>query len=124
MFQLQAGCPNCGFSFCTKCLKKTIKVPRCGNTERKVCLSCFEKISAQQNATQSSSLIDRLALKLDKNASVLDAPIPVDEQVPDVDEEIKKRLEVMKQPINDLDQPFSDKSIAQRLANLKVKRQM
>lgn len=58
-------------------------------------------------------------LKLDPNQSVLDAPIPADEPVPDVDEEIKKRLEVMKQPINDLDQPFSDRTIAERLANLK-----
>lgn len=99
-------------------------MPRCGNAERKVCLSCFEKISAQQNASQSTiSTIEQSVksspLKLDPKASVLDAPIPADEQVPDVDEEIKKRLEVMKQPINDLDQPFSDRTIAERLANLK-----
>lgn len=58
-------------------------------------------------------------LKLDPNASVLDAPIPNEEQLPDIDEEIKKRLEVVKQPINDLDQPLSDRNIAERLANLK-----
>lgn len=58
-------------------------------------------------------------MKLDPNASVLDAPIPNDEQLPDIDEEIKKRLEVVKQPENDLDQPFSDRTIAERLANLK-----
>lgn len=98
-------------------------MPRCGNSERKVCLSCFEKLSAQQNASQSISTIEQSTktspLKLDPKLSVLDAPIPPDEQVPDVDEEIKKRLEVMKQPINDLDQPFSDRTIAERLANLK-----
>lgn len=59
------------------------------------------------------------SLQSNQSASVLDAPIPADEQVPDVDEQIKKRLEVMKQPINDLDQPFSDRTIAERLANLK-----
>lgn len=58
-------------------------------------------------------------LKLDPNASVLDAPIPDEEQLPDIDDEIKKRLQVVKQPINDLDQPFSDRGIAERLANLK-----
>lgn len=58
-------------------------------------------------------------LKLDPNASVLDAPIPDEEQLPDIDEEIKKRLQVVKQPINDLDQPLSDRNIAERLANLK-----
>lgn len=100
-------------------------MPRCGNDERKVCLTCFEKLSAQQSAFQSNSIAANVQptksspLKLDPNASVLDAPIPADEQVPDVDEEIKKRLEVMKQPTNDLDQPFSDRTIAERLANLK-----
>lgn len=100
-------------------------MPRCGNEERKVCLTCFEKLSAQEIASQSiSSSIQQSTtksspLKLDPNQSVLDAPIPDEEQVPDVDEEIKKRLEVMKQPINDLDQPFSDRSIAERLASLK-----
>lgn len=57
--------------------------------------------------------------KLDTTASVLDAPIPDEEKLPDIDEEIKKRLHVVKQPINDLDQPFSDRGIAERLANLK-----
>lgn len=57
--------------------------------------------------------------KFESYGSVLDAPIPNDEPLPDIDEEIKKRLEVVKQPTNDLDQEFSDKSIAERLANLK-----
>lgn len=98
-------------------------MPRCGNDERKVCLSCFEKLSALEIASQSiSSNVQSTKsspLKLDPNQSVLDAPIPADEQVPDVDEEIQKRLQVVKQPINDLDQPFSDRTIAERLANLK-----
>lgn len=41
---IQVGCPNCGFSFCTKCLKKTIEVPKCKNAVCKVCLSCYEKL--------------------------------------------------------------------------------
>lgn len=95
-------------------------MPRSGNAERKVCLSCFEKLSAQEIASQSIVQSTKSSpLKLDPKQSVLDAPIPADEPVPDVDEEIKKRLEVMKQPINDLDQPFSDRTIAERLANLK-----
>lgn len=53
------------------------------------------------------------------SGSVLDAPIPSDEQLPDIDDEIKKRLEMVKQPTNDLDKEFSDKSIAERLSNLK-----
>lgn len=60
-------------------------------------------------------------LKIDPNTSVLDAPIPNDEPLPDIDEEIKKRLQVVKQPTNDLDQPSSnsERDMAERLANLK-----
>lgn len=58
-------------------------------------------------------------MKIDPSGSVLDAPIPTEENLPDVDDEIKKRLEVVKQPINDLDKDFSDRSIAERLANIK-----
>lgn len=57
--------------------------------------------------------------KLEACSSVLDAPIPSDEKLPDIDEEIRKRLEVVKQPTNDLDKGFSDKDISERLANLK-----
>lgn len=58
-------------------------------------------------------------IKVSPGSSVLDAPIPSEEQLPDIDEEIKKRLEVVKQPTNDLDKDFSDRGIAERLANLK-----
>lgn len=58
-------------------------------------------------------------IQVSPNNSVLDAPIPNEEDIPDIDEEIKKRLEVVKQPTNDLDKDFSDRGIAERLANLK-----
>lgn len=58
------------------------------------------------------------SLAKSKNISVLDAPIPETEQLPDIDDEIKKRLESVKQQMNDLE-GFSDRSISERLANLK-----
>lgn len=79
----------------------------------------FEKTQPKTYKCVFYSKQQQSPLKLDAGASVLDAPIPNDEQLPDIDEEIKKRLEVVKQPTNDLDQPFSDRGIAERLANLK-----
>lgn len=58
------------------------------------------------------------SLAKSKNISVLDAPIPETETLPDIDVEIKKRLESVKQPMNDLE-GFSDQCISERLANLK-----
>lgn len=58
------------------------------------------------------------SLAMSKNISVLDAPIPEAEILPDIDDEIKKRLASVKQPMNDLE-GFSNQSISERLANLK-----
>lgn len=58
------------------------------------------------------------SLAKSKNISVLDAPIPEAETLPDIDDEIKKRLKSVKQPMNDLE-GVSDQSISERLANLK-----
>ncbi|XP_055322309.1 abscission/NoCut checkpoint regulator isoform X2 [Sitodiplosis mosellana] len=118
-FTKEVGCPNCGFSFCTKCLKKTIAVPKCNNEERKVCLSCFEKLSIQKSVQASLEQQQQNPLKVAPSSSLLDAPFPDEDKLPDIDDEIKKRLEVVKQPTNDLDKDFSDRGMAERLANIK-----
>lgn len=40
----QHSCPNCQFSYCGKCLKSAVLVPKLGK-ERKVCKTCFEALS-------------------------------------------------------------------------------
>lgn len=135
------GCPNCGFSFCTKCIRKTIAVPRLNGAKHKVCLKCFDLIKKQSAATSTSALP-----KLSTDP-VLDQPIPVEEvgtlpvvahhHQPDcavfaeetgsggsTDDMIRQRLLTLKEDrLNSgsatATAPVTDESIAIRIANLK-----
>lgn len=134
-FCKESGCPNCGFSFCTKCLKKEIEVPRCKNTKLKVCLKCFEKLEREKVKS---------TVQLDKKHSIenniftieepFDAPIlePTQsgkqstEETTDNDDAINenldnlitKRLAGLK-TVNDPITLPTDTEMASRLASLK-----
>lgn len=130
------GCPNCGFSFCTKCLKKEIEVPRCGNVKKKVCLSCHEKLQraklietepvATASTIGSSSAAKPTAqpqIVIPKGVSVLDVEFPEADQLPDVDVALTNRLKSLQQPDDDNDGDnsnaiCSDADLRERLANL------
>ncbi|NXO75106.1 ANCHR regulator, partial [Sitta europaea] len=53
LLSLQCGCKNCGRSFCSGCRSFSAAVPRCGNTQQKVCKQCHEKLTGE--GSQSSS---------------------------------------------------------------------
>ncbi|KAI9589320.1 abscission/NoCut checkpoint regulator [Glossina fuscipes] len=59
LFCREYGCPNCGYSYCRKCLKRPVAVPRHNNKTLNVCLICFDKLSKIQT---SEKVIDVEAL--------------------------------------------------------------
>ncbi|XP_013107080.2 abscission/NoCut checkpoint regulator [Stomoxys calcitrans] len=50
LFTKEYGCPNCGYSYCAKCLKRPIAVPKHNNKILNVCLICYDKLSKLQAA--------------------------------------------------------------------------
>ncbi|XP_022224166.2 abscission/NoCut checkpoint regulator [Drosophila obscura] len=62
LFSKEHGCPNCGFSYCSKCLKRPMPVPRFAGKVLNVCLICYDKLSKMQTNVDHNKVIDCDAL--------------------------------------------------------------
>lgn len=113
-FCKEIGCPSCGFSYCGKCLKKSLALPKFNGAEKKVCLICYDK------HTKNKLLPSDEPMEIDpSNVSPMDAPIPAEAQT-DLDEVIRNRLMSLKdERLNSKTNSQSFADIAIRVSNLK-----
>lgn len=113
------SCPNCQFSYCGKCLKSSILVPKLGK-ERKVCNTCFEALSrTAAGRTEQREPPEALQKRMDalnKQPQGNDSAAREDGFAPKI-EEIESRLKKLRQESKDIIPVQAD--IEERLAKLK-----
>ncbi|XP_037272238.2 abscission/NoCut checkpoint regulator isoform X1 [Rhipicephalus microplus] len=115
------SCPNCQFSYCAKCLKTTVFVPKLGK-QHKVCRTCCETIN-RTTASKTEEIEPPAALQ--KRMDALNKQQPQGERsAPRGDdgsslriEEIESRLQKLRQDTRDVIPIHAD--IEERLAKLK-----
>lgn len=73
LFTKEYGCPSCGYSYCGKCLKRPVAVPKHSGKVLNVCLICYDKLSKlkpTENIIESiESLPGELVTKVQRNSN-------------------------------------------------------
>lgn len=113
------SCPNCQFSYCGKCLKSAVLVPKLGK-ERKVCKTCFEALSrtaaGRSEQREPPEALQKRMDALNKQPQGTNSAAPGDGFAPKI-EEIESRLKKLRQESKDIIPVHAE--IEERLAKLK-----
>ncbi|KAK0161892.1 hypothetical protein PV327_008295 [Microctonus hyperodae] len=117
-FTRENGCPNCGFSYCSKCLK--YKCQLSDNTVKKVCGPCYNKLmSDSRNSSENPSTNESPS---QETCNTLMAPVDIEHKINALDNPVKPPIIIYKQGRWDkfkagLDP--ADQAIVDRLRKLK-----
>ncbi|XP_047116312.1 abscission/NoCut checkpoint regulator [Schistocerca piceifrons] len=129
-FRKEVGCPNCGFSYCAKCLKYKVIVPKLGTSHHLVCQDCYKKLENQHIGSSEPVLPPSQAVIKSLESLENPAKPPIIVYVQDqrlknlkhgmtsVDREILNRLEKLREERKQQPAP-NEEEIARRLATLK-----
>ncbi|TNN87160.1 Abscission/NoCut checkpoint regulator [Liparis tanakae] len=119
LFKKELGCKSCGRSFCSSCLAFSAVVPRCGNTQQKVCKQCHGNVTrrvAAYEAKQQGQSTQPPAQGGSRNSKAGHIPT---KGLSKEDQAIAERLQKLKEDTVPKSIP-SEREIESRLAALKT----
>lgn len=135
LFKKELGCKNCGRSLCSSCLTLSAVVPRCGNTQQKVCKQCHTALTGGGETSNKSSdnrwsppenyrkrvaALEAQPQSLSGQAHGGNTPAPpIPKGLSQEDQVIAERLQKLKEDTQQKTLP-SEKDLESRLAALKA----